>query len=104
MAKVGSCGTEKKEVIVSITQNPDNPVDQCGIAVVEVMVRNTGWGEIDYYHIYVGVTCYEGSVYSGETSGYNLPNDTSRTEFISIDTEGKLVNTGVVTNVDYGIF
>jgi hypothetical protein len=41
--------------IVDITQDPDSPPDQCGIARVELMVRNTGWGEIDYYDIYVDV-------------------------------------------------
>ena len=89
--------------IVDITQDPDSPPDQCGIARVELMVRNTGWGEIDYYDIYVDVTCYDGSVYSGETGGYNLPSGTSRPEYMAIDTEGKLVDKGEVIDVKYGV-
>jgi hypothetical protein len=90
--------------ILDITQDPDSPPDQCGIARVELMVRNTGWGEIDYYDIYVDVTCYDGSVYSGETGGLNLPSDTSRTESMAIDTEGKLVDKGEVIDVKYGVY
>ena len=90
--------------IVSITQDPDSPPDQCGIARVELVVRNTGWGEIDYYDIYVDVTCYDGSVYSGETGGYNLPNNTSCTEYMAINTEGKLVDKGELIDIEYGVF
>ena len=88
--------------IVSITQDPDSP--PYGPAVVEVMVRNTGWGEIDYYTIFVVVTCSDASVYSGSKKGYNLPSDTSRTEYVEIDTEGKQVDKGEVIDVQYGTF
>ena len=87
--------------IVSITQDPGPPY---GPAVVEVLVRNTGWGEIDYYTIFVVVTCTDASIYSGSEKGYNLPSDTSRTEYVEIDTEGKQVEKGEIIDVQYGTF
>jgi hypothetical protein len=87
--------------IVSITQDPGPPL---GPAVVEVLVRNTGWGEIDYYTIFVAVTCSDASVYTGSKKGYNLPSDISRTEYVVIDTEEKQVDKGEATDVQYGTF
>ena len=58
-------------------------------ATVNLKVENVGWGEIDYYEIYVEVTCIDDSIYTGYTNGYSLERKETRSVSVQIDTENK---------------
>ena len=58
-------------------------------ATVNLKVENVGWGEIDYYEIYVEVTCIDDSIYTGYTNGYSLEHKETRSVSVQIDTENK---------------
>jgi len=63
-------------------------------------VTNTGAVDIDYYKVWIEVTCADGSKYQEWTNGLNVARGTYLTDYTIINTAKKQVVSASITNYE----